>query len=172
MLWLELLKGGTGNPYWLTQSYIVLVGVLWPLLMPFSLWMIEPERQHRNRMLAAIAVGAGIALFTLHAILQFPVTARIADYCIVYDYPVAQPHFMLMLYVIAACAAFFLSSDVAIVWLGVINMAAFGVTYYFYRYDLTSIWCFFAAVISGLIYVHFSYLHKNSAQRECRYGIL
>lgn len=155
-IWLVLLhKWPVTSEYWLTQGYVIFVGMVWPVMVSFSLWMIEPEAGRRNMMLAVIAVGVGIALFTLHAILQFPVTVSIRDHCIFYDYPVPQPHYMLAFYVIATCGAFFCSSDRAIVRLGWINILAFLVTYYFYRYDLTSVWCFFAAFISGVIFLYF-----------------
>ena len=154
MLWLLLLRNGAANTYWLTQSYTVFVGILWPIVPSLSLWMIEPEQRRRRMMLPVLATGIGVAVYALDAMLEFPITARIADYCIAYDYPVHQPHFMLVPYVIATCTAFFLSSYAVITWIGVINICAFTATYYFYRYDLASVWCFFAAVISGMIYLY------------------
>jgi len=154
--WLVLLHNGSSAVgYWLAQIYTVFVGMIWPILSPFSLWMIESKPRRKNMMVAVLAVGIGIALFTLHAILKFPVTARVMDYCILYEYPVAQPRPMLALYVIATCGAFFCSSDRAIVRLGWINMVAFLIAYYFYRYNLASVWCFFAAFISGVIFLYF-----------------
>ena len=154
--WLVLLHGGSAAAsYWLAQSYTVFVGMVWPVMAPFSLWMIEQKPEHRKMMLAVLAVGIGIALFTVHAIEQLPVTASITNYCISYDYPTPQPHYMLALYVIATCGAFFCSSDRSIIRLGWINLVAFLATYYFYRYDLASVWCLFAAFISGVIFLYF-----------------
>ena len=162
VIWLVLRHGGlAGAAYWLAQTYTVFVGMVWPMLAPFSLWMIEPEPKRRNMMLAILAVGVGIALFTMHAIMQLPVTASITDYCIQYDYPAPQPHYLLALYVVATCGAFFCSSEHAIVRLGWINMVAFLVAYYFYRYDLASVWCFFAAFISGVIFLYFDERTKS-----------
>lgn len=100
-------------------------GVLWLVLVPFSLWMIEPEPRRKNIMLGCIAAGVGIALFTVHALSQFPVTARITSYCILYEYPAPESHSLLMLYVLAICGAFFCSGNHAIVRLGWVNIAAF-----------------------------------------------
>lgn len=155
LLWLLLLGHSSVSTYWLAQSYTVFVGVLWPILPAFSLWMIEPSAQRKKWMLAVLTTGAGVAIYTLEKMMQFPVTARIADRCIAYGYPVSQPHIMLAPYVIATCAAFFFSSDATIRWLGVVNLAAFAATHHFYRYELTSVWCFFAAMIGGLIYLYF-----------------
>lgn len=155
LLWLVLLRQSTISPYWLTQGYVIFVGLLWPILPSLSLWMIEPESLRRRKMLVVLATGFWVAFYTLDGVLRFPISASVANYCIDYDYPIHQSHLMLVPYVIATCGAFFLSSFAMIRWLGIINVTAFIITYYFYRYDLASVWCFFAAAISGLIYLHF-----------------
>jgi len=154
-LWLAFKQGSLFSTHFLTQFYIIFVGILWPILVPTSLWMIERVAWRKKAMLAVIISGIGIAVFTINGLWQFPVTARIADYCIAYDYPTIQPHFMLTLYVFATCAAFFIASQPPIRLIGAINLLAFFVTYYFYSYDLASVWCFFAAIISGSIYLYF-----------------
>lgn len=156
LIWLELLKGEAGNAQSLTQDYAIFVGLIWPILIPFSLWMMEAQHACRKYMLMVVAAGAGLALYTTLQIWHLPVSARISEYCIVYEYPYPQPHYLLAVYVIATCAAFFFASDAAIRWLGMGYLGSFAITYYFYRYNLTSVWCFFAAIISGFIYLHFS----------------
>lgn len=47
LLWLALLVPER-TQYWLTQGYSVFVGVLWPILTPLALWMIEPEPRRRR----------------------------------------------------------------------------------------------------------------------------
>lgn len=153
MIWLQLLK--SVDTYWLAQAYTLFVGMLWPVMAPLSIWLVEPKHINRYAMLLVLTTGIGIAFYTAFALWQFPVTARIAEYCISYDYPIPQPHIMLAAYVIATCAAFFIASDFFIVWLGSINLAAFAASYYVYSYDLASVWCFSAAVISGMIYLYF-----------------
>jgi heme/copper-type cytochrome/quinol oxidase subunit 4 len=162
VIWLQLLK--SGDTYWLAQAYTLFVGMLWPVMAPLSIWLLEPKRINRCMMLPVLATGIGIALYTAYALWQFPVTTRIAEYCISYEYPVPQPHLMLVAYIIATCAAFFIASDSFIVWLGGINLAAFAASYYIYSYDLTSVWCFFAAIISGMIYLYFDQHGRREAK--------
>ena len=165
LLWLELAGGGwwllsgSDAQHFLTQSYAVFVGVVWPILPSLSLLLLEPKPPRKNSMLVILAVGVGIAIYTLNQITIYPISASVAENCITYGYPTPQPHFMLVFYVIATCAAFFISSHRFVWWLGMVNIVAFSVSYHFYSYDLTSVWCFFAAAISGLIYWHF---HKRT----------
>jgi hypothetical protein len=154
-LWLILFNPALSTlQYWLVQAYTFFAGVIWPILVPLSLWGIEPESKRKKRMLAVLVAGISIAFLTVRYMMQFSVSARIGAHCILYEYPVQQPHSMLALYVVATCGAFFCSSARLIVRLGWIYIASFFITYHFYHYDLTSVWCFFAAVISGFIYLY------------------
>lgn len=155
LLWLALLQGNLPSAqYWLTQSYTMFAGILWPTLAPLSLWLLEPDRTRKNLTLGILVIGTGIAFYTFEGLLRHGVTSRIADYCILYEYPVEQGYTMLFSYIIATCAAFFCSTDHRIRWLGAANIVAFAIAYRFYHYHLVSIWCFFAAVVSGLIYLY------------------
>ncbi len=162
LIWLELMGGGGESPlqHILTQAYAVFVGVLWPVLPALSVWILEPVRKRKNAILPIIAIGVGIAFYTLGKMLLFPITAKITQNCISYEYPVILPHFILFLYVIATCAGFLISSSSIIRKCGVVNLITFSIAYYFYEYDLTSVWCLFAAIASGMIYFYFS--QRNS----------
>jgi|CXWL01.1.fsa_nt_gi hypothetical protein len=164
LIWLELMGGGVESPlqHILTQVYAVFVGVLWPIIPALSVWILEPVRKRKNAILPVIAIGVGIALYTLGKMLLFPITAKIAQNCISYEYPIILPHFILFLYVIATCAALLISSNYIIRCCGVVNIISFLATYYIYEYDLTSVWCLFAAIASGMIYFYFS--QRNSAK--------
>ena len=59
------------------------------------------------------------------------------------------------LYVVATCGPPLLSSQRAIVWFGVCNLAAVGVIAFVQADGLTSLWCAWAAVVSVLIYMQF-----------------
>jgi hypothetical protein len=157
LLWLSLLQGedGTGQT-WLIRGYIAFAGIVWPLLMPSSLFLIEPERFMRRLMLPIIGVGAGVALYTLHTLFSPELGAAIANSCIRYTYPVERENLLLVAYVAATCSAFFLSSHRALNLMGLVNAAAFLLTYHAYAINLVSGWCLLAAVSSGFIWLHFS----------------
>lgn len=157
LLWLELESGYDIRQYSvLTHLYTIFVGIFWSIIPTLSLLMIEPVKLRKNIMKLILSIGVFIAIYTIDKILQFPVAAKITDYCISYEYPTKQPHIMLLMYVIATCSAFLVSSYGIIRFLGIINITAFTATYYFYNYDLASVWCFFAALISGFIYFYFA----------------
>ena len=61
-----------------------------------------------------------------------------------------------MLYVIATCGAFLLSSHRRIMWFRVANLAAVFLLVRIQAEGLTSLWCVWGALASVLVYEHFA----------------
>ncbi len=160
MIWVVLEHGGPDNiEYLLTQIYTFFAGMLWPVLIPFSIFMIEQDSKKRKLLLFITILGACFATYTLVGIFLVGVVAQIDNLHIVYHHP-WENNQVLLTYVIATCAPFFVSSNKRVMHLGVINMIAFFIAYYFYNFYLASVWCFFAALMSGSIYLFFIREHK------------
>lgn len=166
MLWLELPHAGFA-PYWLTQAYVVFVGMVWPVLIPLGLSLIEPDRLRKRLMQAILLLGAAVAMYTADVIARYGVSASIVNECIVYQYPGDDRPGILAVYFVATCMAFFFSGHRNLRWIGAANVAGFLVAYYFYRFSYASTWCFFAALISGLIYEYF----RRLREREGNYAL-
>ncbi len=63
----------------------------------------------------------------------------------------------MMLYLAATCIVSFFSSHKMIVIFGILSLILFMVAYWFYTVAFFSVWCFFAAILSAIIYLHFSF---------------
>lgn len=162
MLWLSLPEAGSSlRQYWLTQGYAFFIGVVWPVLVPLSLLFIEPRIIKRHFIKMIVAVGVVVAVYTLSVITHYGVSAEVVNKCVVYQYPGDDHPAILVTYLIATCMAFFFSSHRSVLWIGIINIIGFIVSYYFFRLNYTSVWCLFAAIISGLIYTHLLHNSKN-----------
>jgi len=157
LIWLSLLHYHWPEiQRWLIIAYGVFAGMIWPVYMPLTLLLLEPSRRRKQIMFPIVLIGVCVALYVLMRMLETTVTAGIANSCILYEYPHRPAdEWLLPFYLIAACGGFFASSRVKIHRLGVANIIAFLVAYIFYDMYLVSVWCFFAAVISGLIYFYF-----------------
>jgi hypothetical protein len=165
LLWLALLQEKTGaGPYWLTQIYATFAGILWPLAIPLGIFLIEPNNIRRRWLAALFLIGAGVAAYTLSIIVRFGFEAEISNRCILYRHPAEQGPHILLLYVVVTCAAFLCSSERRLLWIGIANIWAFAVSYYFYQVNFVSVWCFFAAVLSGMLYLYFE--HRKNAKHE------
>lgn len=139
----------------LTHAYSFFSHVLWPVYVPIAVLLLEPEAW-RRRVLTAIAIaGAAVGLYLLYFLITQPIVSRVVGSHIRYD----SPHFfiaaVITLYVVATCVSAFLSSCKTIRLFGVATFVALIAAYAFYAYWFISVWCFFAAVLSIIVLVHF-----------------
>ena len=63
-------------------------------------------------------------------------------------------------YLAATCAAPFFSSHKVISIFGVLALLLFIAAYWFYSVAVFAVWCFFAAILSAVIYLHFKFQAK------------
>jgi hypothetical protein len=137
-----------------TYAFSVFSHTLWPIFVPFSVGLLEPVRWRRNVLLIFQVVGLGIGFYLLYFIVKYPVIA-VAEENIVY----LSPHFYqippMMLYLVATCVVSFFSSHSLVQVFGVLALLLFFVAYWFYTIALFSVWCFFSAVLSFIIYLYF-----------------
>jgi hypothetical protein len=154
-IWTNLPQSPPGPLlYGLTQFYAFFIGVMWPILFPLSLLLFEPIRIRRRLIGAVIMAGIVISIYTLVVMGLFGFTVRVANNCLVYDNPAGIWPGMELLYLLVTCGAFFIASDDRIHWIGVANLAGFGIAASFFSLNLPSVWCFCAAAISSLIYLY------------------
>ena len=137
-----------------TYAYSMFSHVLWPILVPISVGLLE-TRPLRRKFLAAFQIsGIAVGLYLLYLIIRLPVTATL-DKHIVY----VSPHFyqlpVMSLYLAATCASCMVSSHRLIKVFGVLALISFAAAYWVHAAAFFSIWCFFAAILSLIIYLYF-----------------
>jgi len=156
VLWLLLPQVGTASTsHLLVQVYAFFIGVVWPMAIPLGILLIEPDRLRKRLMMAVFAIGVIVAIGTFIIILRYGVDVAVVNHCLVYTNPFGGGLLVRSAYVIATCAAYFVSSHKTVRWIGVAMVGGFGVAYSFYHLNWPSVWCFFAALVSALIYYHF-----------------
>ncbi len=153
-LWVRIPAfGNDTSTFLLIQAYALFVGSVWPVLVPISLRCLEPAGYRRQILDGLTALGLVMAIYTVGVSLSQGFTAGIAGQCIVYGNPAGTWPGMLALYAAAVCAPFFISSDRRIQGIGAAQLMGLAIAYGFYRNALPSVWCFFAAIVSALIYI-------------------
>jgi hypothetical protein len=154
-LWITLKSGGYDRLQ-NAAAYIFLITalVIWPLMVPLSVWFMEHGRNRRKILLGLIAAGGLTSLFYAWCLVFRDVTPRIEGYHILYadNFPGPLVGMVFYLYLLATIVPLFVSS-VRRMWLfGILIASSCVVTGIFYSQYLTSVWCFFAALISVSIY--------------------
>lgn len=155
-LWLGLRNDLPMLRSWATYGFSMFSHVLWPIFVPFAILLVETRRRRRRAIGVFQVLGLGVGLYLLYFIVRYPVTARINDRSIFYD----SPHFfitgVLVTYLLATCVTGLFSSHRCINAFGVLTFVLAVAAYQVSVKTFVSVWCFFAAVLSLLIYIHFS----------------
>lgn len=140
----------------MTYVYSGFSHVLWPIYVPLAMGFMEAARWRRRAIAAFQAAGLVVGLYLLYSIVVRPIVAE-ADRHIVY----VTPHFYLpaviVLYLAATCVTCFFSSHGFVKLFGVLALLSFAAAYVAAAHALVSVWCFFAAILSVLIYLHLRY---------------
>ena len=138
----------------MTYVFTLFSHVLWPVFIPLSIMLVEPVAWRKKTLGVFLFTGIAVGLYLLYFIVKYPVTAQV-NCNIVY----VLPHFnklpVMALYLAATCVGSFFSSHRMIVLFGVLALLLFMVAYWFYTVAFYSVWCYFAALLSGVIYLHF-----------------
>ena len=153
LLWLALTDPAYAA--WQTSStymFFLFAQVFWPLWLPFAVWKLEEEPLRRHILRFVLAAGLLVGVFLIYSMARFGVEAFIEAHHIRYGpkYPLGLPR--TILYILVVASPLFISSRRRLPLFGIVILGALLITLLFYERYLVSVWCFFAAVSSALIW--------------------
>jgi len=137
-----------------TYMFSIFSHVLWPVYVPLAVCLMERNEWRRKALwiFSFIGVVAGAHLLVLIATQALTV---VAGEHIIY---VTARHYewpMMLIYITATCLAPLFSSFPLVRFFGAVALLLFFISYWFYTTAFFSVWCFFAAILSTIIYVFF-----------------
>lgn len=134
--------------------FLFMARVLWPVMMPLSVLLMEEDHKRKKILWIFLAMGSLVALYYAYCLLFLNVTPQIMGHHIQYisDFPESLATAVFVIYFIASIPPLFVSSVKRTYFLGVLLFLSSVVTIVYFTHYLTSVWCFFAAVISGVIF--------------------
>jgi len=162
LLWVTLAHSDASqSQFWLSNIYGVFIGIIWPLFAPFAVYYAETDNL-RKKIIATIGLaGAGLAIYTVIGLANEPIIAEIIHHSINYKHHVSSYQLVIVLYLLATCVPFIFSSYKHLSSAGIIITIGFFIAYFTYLETFASVWCFFAAVASTLIYFYFIHRVKK-----------
>lgn len=161
LLWLSFRFDATLLNMIMTYSFTLYSHVLWPIFVPFSIGLMEVVPWRKKMLLVFQITGGAVGLYLLYFIIRYPITSEINMH-VLYIFPHFHKPALLALYVAATCVSAFFSSYRIINIFGMLALLSFMVAYWFYFVALFSVWCFFSAILSAVIYLHFRYKNARS----------
>lgn len=155
VIWLTFRHEAPGLHAFMTHVYTFFSHVLWPVYIPVTVLLMEPPGARRRALGLLVIAGLATGLYLMVYLLDFPVVARLSDRHIEYLTP---PHFLsaaTLLYLVSTTISLVLSSHRMVRAFGVLALLSFAVAYGVYEAWFISVWCFYAAVLSTAVYLHF-----------------
>ena len=136
-----------------TQVYSVFSHLVWPVFIPWAVRALEPVPWRRHVLALLGVAGFLSALFLLFGMVATPIEVVPTGGHLAYR----SPHFFLpislTLYLAATTVGLGMSSQPVIRWFGVLALASAGFTYLVYARWFISVWCFYAALLSVMVYI-------------------
>lgn len=137
-----------------THMFLVMADALWPFMIPLSVLLMEKNARRKKIIWYLLIAGLSVSIYYTFCLIFLNVTPQINGYHIQYnsDFPdiMAIPAFIV--YLVATITPLFVSSIQRTHLLGILMFFSCLVTAIFFTQFLTSVWCFFAALISAVIY--------------------
>lgn len=128
---------------------------LLPLLMPIAVALMEPPGWRRRAIIALVGIGAVVCVWDVYGLIFLPSRCFIEGNSVAYRNPMTGNLFISLLYILAACGSLLLSSHRVVRLYGVLNVIALTITQIVKEYAFASVWCFYAALMSVMLYWQF-----------------
>lgn len=164
VIWLTFTEEITRLNAVMIHVYSFFSHVLWPVYVPVAVLMMEPAAWRRRALTAFVAAGAAVGAYLLYVLVAFRVVSKPTGQHIEYD----SPHFFaavtMTLYLLSTALSPLLSTHRMVGVFGVLALLSFGAAYAFYATWFISVWCFFAALLSAVIYLHFGVRERERSQ--------
>jgi hypothetical protein len=156
VLWLSLRN--TAYAHWempATFSFLAIAQVVWPFWVPFSVLMFEENKSRKNWLKFLTVFGFLVASYLAYSLFTYPAKADISGYHVNYtlETPLYSKWYSGFFYFIPTVVPPFMSGAKYMRSLGIIILASFVLAKLFFPDYLISVWCYFAAVLSAVVFI-------------------
>lgn len=148
--WLALNRGDAS--YLLAYAFLFFGFLLWPVYVPLALFMADKSRRKILRWF--IGLGGVVALLYFIGLIVNPLTVSILNKSVCYKIAIPTGYIASGLYFISVFGALMVSSKKYFRWMGVVILITAVVAEVFFLLTFASVWCFFAAIVSALVYFY------------------
>lgn len=138
-----------------TGIFIYYAQGLLPFLIPLAIWLIEKKGYKKNLIGILAILGLLLAIYTMYGLSTVSTTVTVVNNTLFYTNPWTANMYDALIYILTTCGALMLSSSISIQLFGFLNLIGLILIALLRPYGFTSLWCLYAAVISGLLYFYF-----------------
>jgi hypothetical protein len=148
--WLALESGAPNMPA--AYGFLFFAFLFWPVFIP-SVVLLN-EKKPTLILRSFLVAGVGTTSLLLYSLLTYPLDVSILQNSIRYSVDIPNRLLTSVLYFLAICGSFFFSTDRRVQKFGVLIFFSGLISWIFYEAVFSSVWCFFSALLSSLIYLY------------------
>jgi hypothetical protein len=168
MIWQTMGHGEASGPLYSfgVLLYLGFANVIWPSWLPWSIYKLE-KNEKRKRILRVLGiVGSCVSVLAAWMLFSVELKAFVSGHSLGYDFVHLKrhwpPNIEFPLYLSATMVPFFVSSLKTVKRAGYLIFASMIIAQFINQETTTSVWCFFAALIS--FYVAANILWQKKAE--------
>ncbi len=154
-LWLSFHHDAPQLGVAMTYAFSFFSHLFWPVYVPLAVLLIEPSRRRQQWVFGCALVGLVVSSWLLWSMSEYGIVAQVHAQHIEY---VSQPDLgpvTMLLYLTATCISPLVSSHRAVRVFGALALLSFAATYAIFTVWFISVWCYFAALLSAVVLMHF-----------------
>jgi hypothetical protein len=121
----------------------------WPVYLPFTAFVLEKVRTKKKLFALFVGAGAIVGAWNFYNISINSIKPEVIGQSLNYG---EGSYFQRLIYGLVVFIPFILSSFKEMKILGLLGIVSFVIAHYIFDANFTSVWCFFAAIISAYIY--------------------
>jgi hypothetical protein len=152
-VWIGILN----NAAWKTipiHLFIFFAQVVWAFWVPYSILKMETQAKRIRIIKVCLWIGIALAVYISYCLIFFNTTAFINGHHV--NYKLYFPHqyypILGLLYLLPIIVPPITSSLPEIRLIGILLLLSFIITKLLFNDEVISVWCFFAAIISSIVY--------------------
>jgi len=143
--------------------FLIFAQVLWPTWVPLSILLLEPKAKRKPSLYILTLLGGIVSSVLAYYLINYHPVAQINSCHIQYvlSFPMSTYMFSGMFYFIPTVVPLFISGIKRMWVFGAAIMISYIITQLFYIEFVISVWCFFSAILSVIIYYTISKINEG-----------
>jgi hypothetical protein len=138
----------------LTHIFLFFALFFWPTYLPLAALSLETNKARRLIISIFCLGGTVVGIIFYGNFLRHPEAAQIINRCLYYPNLAPYPNLLGYLYILATIGSGMASSKAVVKVFSLLVLVFSLITWYFYAMNFISVWCFFAAIISLVLFFY------------------
>ena len=154
--WIYLNSGSSSLI--LGYAFLFFALIIWPIYVPTFVYILDKKR--RKILKWFVFLGIALAFYFIELLLTQGLIVHKIRSCVNYGFYNPLQYFSTLIYLLAVFGPLFFSDYKVFKWFGVATAILAIIAEFFFAIDFTSVWCFFAAIVSSMFFVYIKYKHR------------